>query len=258
MTSSSNLDHRLTMLVASVLVLLALPAVAQPVADGLRLSIVDTLRITDLELRGLAWISDDTILALVADPDSTPGSPPLSTTLVWSDGDGNVLREFDVTGLLSRGLAYDGEWLWSLADPTSETGALLVQLEPDTLYVEQSYELPGHRPTDIAWDGNSFWIVDHDRGRLDRFDLDSEDVTRSRPSPGFSPSGVAHDGHFLWISDFGTGRLDRLSKGGSVWNGTVSADSYFRRGEEIALVWGQGSLWLLPAGTGYLLRVEWE
>ena len=236
-------------------VLLAGHVVAQPAVDSLRLSVVDTLMVTDLDLMGFTWIADDTTLALVAESDTIPGSSPLSMTLVWSSARGTVLREVDLTGVVSRGLAYDGQWIWSIADASDQQGALLVQLEPDTLSVEQTYPMPGHRPVDLAWDGASIWIVDRDRGRLDRFDLEAEDVTRSRPSPGFSPTGVAHSGDALWICDYGTGRLDRMSRGGSVWNGTVDVETYFRRGEDMALVWGRGSLWLLPAGAGYLLRL---
>jgi len=258
MTSSNNPDRRPLLIVAMLLVLTAGSVAAQPEADSLRLSVVDTLFVTDLELRGIAWISDDTTLTLVVEPDTIPDAPLLSSTLVWTGRDGEVMREFDVTGVLSRGLAYDGEWIWGLADPVADAGARLVQLEPDTLYVEETYDLPGHRPSDIAWDGDSLWIVDRDRGRLDRFDLESEDVTRSKSTPGFSPTGVAHDGRSLWISDFATGKLDRLSRGGSVWNGTVATDSYFRRGEVITLHWGRHSLWILEGGKGYLLKLQPE
>lgn len=253
----NSLDRRIAV-VAMLLLALAVGAPAQPPADTLRFSVADTFVITDQTLRGFAWIGEDTTLALVADLDTTPGAAPLSTTLVWSGRDGEVLREFDVSGVLSRGLAYDGEWIWGIADADAEAGARLVQLEPDTLYVEETYPLPGHRPQDLCWDGQSLWMVDRDRGRLDRFDLESEDVTRSMPTPGFSPCGVAHDGSFLWVTDFGTGRMDRLSRGGSTWNGTVAVDSYFRRGEVISLLWGRGSLWLFPADSGYILRLQRE
>jgi hypothetical protein len=258
MRPSNGPDRRPLAIIVAALVLIAGAAAAQPAADSLRLAVADTMFVTDLELRGIAWISDDTTLTLEVEPDTIPDAPPLSSTLVWTGADGEVLREFDVTGVLTRGLAYDGEWIWGLADPTAEAGALLVQLEPDTLYVEETYELPGHRPSDIAWDGDSLWIVDRDRGRLDRFDLESEDVTRSMTTPGFSPTGVAHDGRFLWVADFATGKLDRLSRGGSVWNGTVAADSYFRRGEVITLHWGRHSLWILEGGRGYLLQLQPE
>lgn len=241
---------------ATVLLATACAAVAQ--TPGMRLAAPDTVVFTDFELRGLAWISDDTTIALVAEPDTVVDAPPLSVTLVWTDREGEVLREHDLTGTATRGVAYDGKWLWCINDPHDGFRSSLVQLEADTLYVEAEYELPGHRVLDMSWDGTSLWLVDRDRGRLDRFDPEAEDVTRSRPAPGFSPCGVAHDGNHLWITDYATGRMDRLTRGGSRWNGTVDAGSYFRRGEAVTLHWGLGYLWVVPEGAGYAIRTGIE
>lgn len=225
--------------------------------DSLGLALGDTLEFTAGELRGVTWMGPDTTVVLVAEP----GSPADSTsaviaTLRWQDRDGAVLREHDVTGLLSRGLAYDGKWFWSLGDPAAGQPATLYKIESDTLFVAEAYPTPGHRPRDLAWDGSQLWLVDRDRGRLDRFDPEAGEVVRSFVTPGFSPTGVASDGRNLWVSDAATGLLYRLSPGGSVWSGTVRAGDFFHRGQELALAWRQGELWLLLPGTGRAIRTR--
>ncbi len=242
---------------ALLLVLLATSVVAAPQGE-LNLSLIDTLQVTEGDLRGFAWISDDTTIVLVAEPDTSRPGFDLTNILYWYDAKGEMIREHDVTGILSRGLAYDGKWLWSFADATEDQEALLYKIEADTLFVDATYSTPGHRPNDLTWDGTHLWMVDRDSGRLDRFDPETEDVTRTRTTPAFSPTGVAFDERFFWIADLATGRLYRLSRGGSVWNGSVSFDTYFHRGEDVTLVWNRGSLWMIPQDGGIMIRTQIE
>ena len=69
---------------------------------------------------------------------------------------------------------------------------------------------PGHRPTGMCFDGRFLWITDRDSGRVDRFDPEVEEITRSVQAPGFSPCGLAWDGRNMWVTDSGTGRMYRL------------------------------------------------
>jgi sugar lactone lactonase YvrE len=242
---------------ALLLVLLATSTVAAPKGE-LSLSLMDTLQITEGDLRGFTWIGEDTTIVLVAEPDTLRPGFDLTNILYWYDADGEVIREHDVTGVLSRGLEYDGKWLWSFADATEDQEALLYKIEADTLFVDATYPTPGHRPNDLAWDGTHLWMVDRDSGRLDRFDPETEDVTRTRPTPAFSPTGVAFDERFFWIADLATGRLYRLSRGGSVWNGNVSLETYFHRGEDVTLAWNGGALWIIPQDGGIIIRSQIE
>lgn len=242
-------------LAAAAVLLLAAPAVAR---DTLGLAVVDTLDLAEGELRGLTWLENDTLVVLVAFPAATPGAPDSVASLRWLDDEGAVLREHDVTGLLSRGLAYDGKWFWSLGDQDAERPATLYKIESDTLFVDEAYPTPGHRPRDLAWADDGLWLVDRDRGRLDRFDPEAEEVTRSHPTPGFSPAGVAWDGSSLWVSDAATGLLYRLNGRGTVWTGTVRSEDCYLRGAETALVWRGEELWLLPPRSGRAVRVRMD
>jgi len=250
-----HVDRRVLTGLLLPLALLTTTVAAQPQAE-LRLSIVDTLQMTQGDLRGLAWIGNDTTLILVADPDTLNPGVDLSVTLVWLGADGGILQEHDVTGTLTHGLAYDGKWLWSFGPTHGNQEAQLYKIEADSLFVDAAYPTPGHRPSDLAWDGTHLWMVDRDRGRLDRFDPETEDVTRSRTTPAFSPTGLAFDERFFWVTDLATGRLDRLSRGGSVWSGTTTSDTYFRRGEDVMLAWNRGMLWIIPDHGGWVIRAR--
>ena len=262
MTRSRNADLARAALVvcalvacALSLVLAAAPARAQ---QTLGLAVGDTLELTRGELRGLAWLDDGTAVALVAasTADSVGADGPV--TLQWLAPGGAVIREHDVTGMLSRGLAFDGKWFWSLGDASAERPATLYKIESDTLFVAEEYPTPGHRPRDLAWADDGLWLVDRDRGRLDRFDPETEEVTRSYATTAFSPTGVAGDGRDLWISDLATGLIYRLNSGGTRWTGTVAASDWFSRGQELQLHWRDGSLLVTPAGTGRIIRARPE
>ncbi len=196
-----------------------------------------------VELRGCCWAGADTAVVLVAAADSAAGQPDRLDALLWLDRFGTILRREDLTGVVQRGLAWDGQYLWSLTDATATAPATLVQIAPDSLAALQVYPLRGHRPRDLAWDGKSLWLVDRDLGRLIRIDPETGETLRSVPTPGFSPVGVAADGRHLWVADLGTGRLDRLSAGGRRWTGTLRREVFSRRGRETGLAWGAGGLW---------------
>lgn len=241
-------------LAAAAILACAGQVAAVPQPQGL--AVVDTLEQTAGDLRGLTRLDDGTTVMLVALPAAAPGRPDSEVTLRWLATDGGVTREHDVTGLLARGLAFDGKWFWSLGDATPERPAMLFKIESDTLFVEGEYPTPGHSPRDLTWADEGLWLVDRDRGRLDRFDPEVEEITRSHPTPAFSPAGVAYDGRDLWVSDVATGLLYRLNGRGTRWLGTVAAADWFARGREVPLVWRDGELLLLPATGGRVVRAR--
>ncbi len=241
---------------AIVLCLLTAALAAAAPSGELAATRGDSLIVEGGELRGLAWLDDLRYVALVVEPDTLPLMPPLRSALVWRDRDGAVVREEDFTGTLSRGLAFDGKYLWSLGDATPEAEAALFKIESDTLFVDAVYPTPGHRPCDLAWDGRHVWLVDRDRGRLDSFDPETEQVTRSVLTPAFSPCGVAFDGRHLWTSDASTGRLYRHTGRGATWSGTVAREGFDHRGEDVLLAWDGVSLRAVPqpGNTAYALQ----
>ncbi len=242
----SSKTHR-ALIVSMILIQGVFAAVAVGAQGGdIEIAWGDSLQVPGEELRGLAWLDDDRYVALLVQPDTVPDMPPLKSTLSWFDGDGELVREEDFSGTLSRGLAFDGKFLWSVGDATPEAEATLFKIESDTLYVDAVFPTPGHRPWDLAWDGRQVWMIDRDRGRLDSFDPETETITRSVMTPAFSPCGLTFDGRYFWSCDAGTGRLYRLSKGGAYWSGTVSREAFNYRGRDVLLSWNGVSIWALP------------
>lgn len=252
---------RATARICRPLLLLALCLAAPTFAvsgDEIGMSWGDTLTIADGEIRGLAWLDDLNYVVLVAQPDTLPELPPLKIALAWYDGRGNLTREEDFTGTLSRGLVFDGKYFWSLGDARPDTEATLFKIESDTLFVDAVYPTPGHRPCGLAWDGRHVWIVDRDRGRFDSFDPETEEISRSQIAPGFSPYGLSFDGRVFWTCDSGTGRLYRLTRGAGRWSGTVNREGFDFRGRDVVLAWDGVALWAVPQPGAVARRIHFH
>lgn len=206
------------------------------------------------KLTGIAWIGPDTLAFLEDVADSVSGSGRREVRLVLQDRSGRILVEEDFTGVLDRTLAYDGKFLWSCGD-VADGSSLIYKLRVDDLQVEGAFDLPGHRPAGMCFDGSDLWVSDRDSGRLDRFDPGTEAVTRTVVPPGFSPCGLAWDGGSLWLADSGTGLLYKLSGSRKSWIATVSPEAFLHRGEDILLVHDGFSLRYVPEGKQLAIRL---
>lgn len=223
-------------------------------ATVLALARVDSVAIAATgRVSGVAWLAADTLAVLVVG-DGVAGAAG-STRLVLQDRRGRVLRSEDVTGVLDRGLAWDGGSLWSTGDAGGGASRLF-RLEPALLSVVASYPTPGHRPGGVCHDGRFVWLVDRDSGRLERFDPSLLEMTRSTAAPAFSPAGLAWDGRHLWLADAGTGRLYRLSGSRRAWSGTVAAPDFQFRGRAVHLTHDGQDLWFVPEDGRWLVRAR--
>jgi len=206
---------------------------------------------------GLTWQGPDTLIVLQDIPGEESVSGDREVRMVFQDRDGLVLRMEDYSGLLDRGLAWDGESLWSCGD--SDDGmSMIYQIEPDTLHVVESFMAAGHRPSAMAFDGRHVWIPDRDAGRIDRLDIETGDITRSTVTPGYSPFGLAWGGTHLWVTDSGTGKMYRLRGSRRVWNGTVDTASFMYRGQDVLLLGDVGGLWFVPPGEHFMVRASFQ
>ncbi|MGD9548910.1 MAG: hypothetical protein AB7V45_15380 [Candidatus Krumholzibacteriia bacterium] len=208
-------------------------------------------------ITGVAWVGPDTLAFLEDVPDTVSGSGRREVRLVFQDRSGAILLEEDFTGVLDRTLAYDGEYLWSCGD-VADGSSLIYKLRVDTLQVEGAFDLPGHRPVGMCFDGSHLWVSDRDSGRLDRFDPETEAVTRTVVSPGFSPCGLAWDGRSMWSTDSGTGLLYRLSGSRNSWSATVAPGAFLHRGEDILLLHDGFSMWYIPENKQLAVRMNFQ
>lgn len=214
----------------------------------------DSLALPTGEVTGLTWAGGDTLALLISQVDSLAIDQASQIFLVVGDTAGTVYWQEDFTGVLARGLAWDGEFFWSCGDD-AEGGSLLYKIRADTVGVAEVYQTPGHRPMSLAFDGRWLWLTDRDNGRIDRIDPETGSLTRSVGAPGFSPVGLAWDGRAMWLTDAGTGRLTRMRGRRLERHDTVAADDWFLRDHDARLAHDGSSLWVLPAGETYLRRL---
>lgn len=224
----------------------------------LSFTVLDTMPLpTTGRVTGVTWIGTDTLVVLADYADSVTESGDRETRLVFQDSTGTVFLEEDFSGVLDRGLSWNGEFLWSCGD-ADDGSSILYKIKADTVRVEEAYNTPGHRPSAICWDGRFLWISDRDAGRIDRFDPEVEEITRSVVTPGFSPFGLAWDGLHMWLTDSGTGRLYRLAGSRRSWNATAAAESFMYRGIDVLLLHDGESFWMVPDGANHAIRIRFD
>lgn len=232
---------------------LVLLALAGPAAAELRLAPADSIPLPAGEVTGLTWAGRDTLAVLLVRSDSLAVRPVRQVFLLAQDAAGRVYWQAEFTGVLARGLAWDGEHFWSCGDDR-EGGSLLYKIDPRGAGVVAAYPTPGHRPTALAFDGRWLWLTDRDLARIDRLDPQNGEATRSIGAPGYSPTGLAWDGAAFWVADAGTGRLTRLRGQRLEQQVEVAADDWFVRGADALLCHDGRNLWLRAPGSSALWR----
>ena len=229
-------------------------ALVLPAHADLAVSLADSLALPSGTVTGLTWAGADTLALLVSRSDSLDTAVSEQVFLVVGDTAGTVYWKEDFTGVLARGLAWDGEFFWSCGDD-AEGGSLLYKIKADTVRVEEVYPTRGHRPMALAFDGRWLWLTDRDTGSIDRIDPETGKLTRSVGAPGFSPVGLAWDGKAMWVTDAGTGRLTRLRGSRLDQRDEVASDDWFLRGRDVLLGHDGRSLWILPVRETFLRRL---
>lgn len=240
-------------IVPALLAALLLVPVRQARAE-LRISLADSLPLPSPAVTGLTWAGRDTLALLVVHRDSLVQDAREQVFLQVVGLDGALYWQAEFTGVLARGLAWDGEFFWSCGDDR-DGGSLLYKVRADTVEVVASYPTPGHRPMALAFDGRWLWLSDRDIARIDRIDPQTGAWTRSVAAPGFSPGGLAWDGSALWVTDAGTGYLTRLRGQRLERADPVSAEDWYLRGQDALLAHDERNLWILPPNTAFLRRV---
>jgi len=81
--------------------------------------------------------------------------------------------------------------------------------------VVESFSLPIHCPTDLAFDGTNLWCAGDYEDKIYKLDLEGN-VIDSFDAPGTRPSGLTFDGTYLWCADADTDKIYRLDTAGNV------------------------------------------
>lgn len=209
---------------------------------------------------GLTWMGSDTLAVLMDLTDKRSATGERQVSLVFQNAGGSIIGREDFSGVLDRGLAWNGEFLWSSGDADDGSSIIYkIGIGPENVWqVLDTFDAPGHRPSDMCYDGRFIWITDKDSGRVDRFDPEVEEITRSAVTPGFSPHGVGWDGQNMWLTDSGTGLMYRLSGSRRTWSATIDADSFLHRGQDVLLLAKGGEFWYVPAGRNVAVRIRFQ
>lgn len=118
--------------------------------------------------------------------------------------------------------------------------------------VVQSFPTPGKHPAGMAFDGQFFWLADHQAARLDQIDPKSGKVRRSLPAPGFAARGLAWDGQLLWCVDADEGWLYGINPQTGIAEKTLESNSPHPAG----LAFDGEFLWLVDIQAQRILKIN--
>ncbi len=129
--------------------------------------------------------------------------------------------------------------------------------------VLKSFDIPGHFPTGLTFDGKNIWLADYKTDKLYSIDPETGKVVRSIPAPAYWPEGLAWDGEALWNADIKGGiplsenydgviyRID--PKDGTVLK-TIQSPSKSPRG----LTWDGKYLWCVDDASDQVIQFSPE
>lgn len=171
---------------------------------------------------------------------------------------GALISSFTSCGIVTKGLAYDGQYLWAaIFDPEPKIYKICKSGRVIT-----SIPSPGPNPWGLAYDGNFLWNVDLNRtdsvaGPI-IYQIDPKDgrIISSFPAPGITsrsrPTGLAWDGKRLWCADEGMDMLYALSPlSGKIITRFKSPGSY-----PTGLAWDGRNLLVADAATHMIYKIN--
>jgi hypothetical protein len=215
----------------------------------------------------------------------------------WKRGDSNTVpgavkypqvRNFSFTDSvdaahISRGLAFDGRYLWTITDPKTThptAAAKLIQIDPvagTEVRVVGSGIGTGQYPKDIVYNGRNFYLLTttisfgtkyhileiNRNGSLVRTIV--ANIIGSAPYLGHR--GIAFDGRFIYLSrqdaDFGAFGLGAIEKYDAITGSRISSTDHTILGEEgvgiVHIGWqlvtlNDGNYVIVPAGQTLLFN----
>lgn len=120
---------------------------------------------------------------------------------------GDTVKSFPSPSSCPQGLAYDGQYLWSV-DRKSD---MIYQIRPKDGSVVDSLPTPGYVPRGLTWDGKRLWCIDAEEGLIYAINPATEIVERTIYCPVSRPGGLTWDGEYLWIADDGDNMIRQIS-----------------------------------------------
>jgi hypothetical protein len=126
------------------------------------------------------------------------------------------IDSFDSPGIFSRGLTFDGTYLWNADGFTNK----IYKLDLSGTIIA-SFDSPGPYPEGLAFDGTYLWNADYSTNTIYKLDL-SGTIIDSFDSPGPSPQGLTFDGTYLWNADASDDKIYKWVRQGVTIGSSVS------------------------------------
>jgi DNA-binding beta-propeller fold protein YncE len=111
-----------------------------------------------------------------------------------------LLGAFPAPDGATRGLAYDGQYLWAAnsGDGNSVHGSKIYMLDPASGTVVATYAGPSGYSCGLAWDGEFLWYSSYITGVILQLDVATMTVTKFFTAPTTHPFDLAWDGTYLY------------------------------------------------------------
>ncbi|MBI4347895.1 MAG: hypothetical protein HY553_13645, partial [Elusimicrobia bacterium] len=153
------------------------------------------------------------------------------------------------------GLSWGKGCLWTTAPDES----WVVQREEGSgAKVKRVYELPGTRPTAIAWDGRELWIYDAGAGMLRRYGIGEKLAVLGEWPLETVPAGLHVADDLLWVAEKATRRIVRYRVGPALEPfDTIDLGRWLPADRRVSGFAVQGgALWLLTESPSELHRLR--
>ena len=113
-----------------------------------------------------------------------------------------LVNQFPSPDGATRGLAFDGTYLWSAdnGDGNSVNGDMIYKLDPNTGLIINSYLPPGGSPCGLAWDGQYLWLSDFGTDMIYKLNPVTLAVVSSFAAPTGSPRDLAWHNGYLYLA----------------------------------------------------------
>jgi hypothetical protein len=213
---------------------------------------------------------DDVLLFEAGDSDfnipiTDADNPPINSDGVSIGTCANALPAGQYCG--GGGLTFAQNYLWN-ASPITDNIIKIDAVDGDNLESENALaNLAFPSPTDMAYDGTYFWIVDWQSNTINKVLPEDGSLISSIPGPSTKPSyqsdpgtgsynakpfGIAWDGQALWVSEQSDGMIYRVNPlDGSLLNAFSAPGS-----DPKGLTWDGEFLWHVDQASQLIYKLE--
>lgn len=147
----------------------------------------------------------------------------------------------------SAGIAWDGEYLWSIVGEAGKPVPVFHKLDAAGTTVG-SFPSPVVEPMGLAFDGQNLWVVDYAQGLIVEVDRAGK-VLQTIPAPCQEPQGLAFDGQYLWtLTNQIHGKAFQFDRSGKLIR-SLDTPGY------LGIAWDGKYLWV-HGGPGYFAQID--